>query len=208
MRDLKAQAGADKVVPIRVLAITAEPGGTEAVSTRLAEREEQLKDLEFELISDPKHILCVEAAGDIYIYENYDWEVPGSYSMVQPAIVVLDHNQEPISECTWSWKTMGLSPADQINKMALVKTQPWDPPVQDIQLVLLRPVITDLLASIIERRPVKLAGCMTLMGKVGLLVRLIKIRNCCLKITKLAKDNAYLLSILICTVVSSIYYLS
>mmetsp|Transcript_22335 Transcript_22335/g.43451 ORF Transcript_22335/g.43451 Transcript_22335/m.43451 type:complete len:97 (-) Transcript_22335:368-658(-) len=72
------------------------------------------------------------------------------YEMVQPAVVVIDTKTgKTITECTWSWKTMGLDEKHITNKMHEV--------VPGVPLVTYRPVIADLRAAIKERRPPKIA---------------------------------------------------
>jgi hypothetical protein len=136
------------------------PGGTAAVAARLAERSDNLKVLNFDLISDPEHEKLVRAAGDIYILEAKEWEVSGNYTLVQPAIVVLDGAGEVIPGCTWSWKTMGLAPEVLANIMTPIDTQAWQEPAGKVPLVLFRPLISDLAASVNEKRQIKLSAAM------------------------------------------------
>lgn len=89
------------------MAITAEPGGDEAVRQRLADR--GVADLDYDVKSDPGHTLLVKDAGDVYVFKPHDWEVSGPYSMIQPAVVVVDGEGNVIKECTWSWKTVRLA---------------------------------------------------------------------------------------------------
>ncbi|KAJ8603520.1 hypothetical protein CTAYLR_005146 [Chrysophaeum taylorii] len=128
-------------------AITAEPGGDEAVRQRLADR--GVADLKFEVKSDPDHSFLVKDAGDIYTLKAHEWEVSGNYEMVQPAIVVLDANGATVKECTWSWKTMGYSNGQAMDMVPFEGEQ--------FPLVTFRPVISDLVPSVKERRPIKLA---------------------------------------------------
>mmetsp|Transcript_1706 Transcript_1706/g.6580 ORF Transcript_1706/g.6580 Transcript_1706/m.6580 type:complete len:81 (-) Transcript_1706:478-720(-) len=79
--------------------------------------------------------------------------------MVQPAVVVIDvATGACITECTWSWKAMGIAEGKE---MEPVPTQDWDPPPREVPLVTFRPVIADLGPAIKERRPVKLTAAMT-----------------------------------------------
>lgn len=140
-----------------MVAITAEPGGADAVRARLVERE--VPPLEFELRSDPDHksiedLMSPAAAEGIFVIDDHDWEVSGPYKMIQPALVVQDATGQVISECTWSWKTIGQGEGT------------WDARVKvgegsaakDVMLVTLRPIMSDLLSSILEKRPVKLGS--------------------------------------------------
>ena len=78
--------------------------------------------------------------------------------MIQPALVVYEGASEDaiIKECTWSWKTMGLG--DDVAADSRVPTQAWSGPIKQVMLVTMRPVMSDLLASIQERRQVKLGS--------------------------------------------------
>jgi len=129
--------------------VTAEPGGDEAVKARLEER--GVTNLSFPVLSDPEHKLLVLDAGDVYVTAHYDWKVSGNYEMIQPALIVFDVQQgKLIPECTWSWKTMGYGDNDELDKI-------FDASINaEVALVTLRPVISDLVNSIKERRPVKL----------------------------------------------------
>mmetsp|Transcript_40336 Transcript_40336/g.97404 ORF Transcript_40336/g.97404 Transcript_40336/m.97404 type:complete len:97 (+) Transcript_40336:418-708(+) len=90
--------------------------------------------------------------------KDYQWEVSGDYKMVQPALVVYNDKKEVIAETTWSWKTMGLDP-DKLESGTRVNTQAWEgEPVKQVKLVTMRPVMSDLLAAIQEKRAVKLAS--------------------------------------------------
>jgi len=110
------------------------------------------------LSSDPGKTLLVQSAGDIYTSKMEAGHGP-TYEMVQPAIVVLDTDTgEAIKECTWSWKTMGLT-SDQLNETYEVEPGKI--------LVLYRPVISDLRASIKERRPVRLNSTRSFASAMG-----------------------------------------
>jgi hypothetical protein len=147
-----------------VVAITAEPGGAMAVRERLAER--GLPSLDFTVFSDPDHtVLSVfpNVPREIFVTQDHEWDVSGSYRMYQPALVVYDNNvangQALVRECTWSWRTMlGDATGDDADWNTMVDTQPWAGPIQQVYLVTMRPVMSDLLSAIQERRPVKLAS--------------------------------------------------
>lgn len=131
---------------IKLIAVTAEPGGDQAVRDRLAER--GCADLKFDVKSDPDHTLLIDE--DIYVKKPHEWDVSGNYDMVQPAIVVMDQDGNPVKECLWSWKTMGYENGSEMDLI----------PYEDqgsFPLVVYRPVISDLVSSIKEKRPIKLA---------------------------------------------------
>lgn len=142
------------------MAITAEPGGSEAVRKRLSER--QVPELDYEVRSDPEHYFLTSGPPtppkDLFVMKDYQWDVSGDYKMVQPALVVYGADKEVILETTWSWKTMGLD-AGKVDWDTRVDTQPWEgESVKQVMLVTMRPVISDLLAAIQEKRPIKLAS--------------------------------------------------
>jgi hypothetical protein len=157
---------------VEVVAITAEPGGEAMVRERLAAR--GVPELDFPVRSDPDHHAFIRTVRadlrprDIFVVDDCDEEgVSAPYRMIQPALVVYDADGAPIHELTWSWKTMmaGLSngSGDNDDKAVLawntvVDTQPSAGPVKQVLLVTMRPVMSDLLAAIQERRPVKLAS--------------------------------------------------
>mmetsp|Transcript_3892 Transcript_3892/g.12072 ORF Transcript_3892/g.12072 Transcript_3892/m.12072 type:complete len:87 (-) Transcript_3892:211-471(-) len=70
--------------------------------------------------------------------------------MRQPSLVVFDDQGRVVPECTWSWCTMDHR---DTKDLALV-------PYRDKQvaLVTVRPDMTDLLASILDRRAVNLTS--------------------------------------------------
>ena len=142
-----------------MVAITAEPGGADEVRARLLERE--VPTLDFEIRSDPEHktltsFLTGSAPEDnIFVTKDHEWEVSGPYKMIQPALVVQDATSGAvIPECTWSWKTMGHGDGTWDTR---VKPTVGDTS-KDVMLVTLRPVMSDLLASIQEKRQVKLGS--------------------------------------------------
>ena len=76
--------------------------------------------------------------------------------MIELALVVTDDVSGAIlAKCSWSWKTMGY---ESVGEMDRVSTQAWAGPVKEVALVTLRPVMSDLLLSIQEKRQVKLAS--------------------------------------------------
>ena len=110
------------------------------------------------LSSDPDMELLVKDAGNIYCTKRQVNFGP-PYEMVQPAIVVLETSTNTVlKECTWSWKVMGLS-GSQLNEG--YEVQPGK------KLVIFRPVISDLRASIKQRRMVKLDATRSLASAMG-----------------------------------------
>jgi len=157
---LQSQYASLKEAGVQVVAITAEPGGSEAVRKRLLER--KVPPLDYELRSDPEHSFLTSGPPtppkDLFIMEDHQWEVSGDYKMVQPALVVYGADDEIIPEMSWSWKTMGLD-AGVANWDTRVDTQAWaGEPIKQVLLVTMRPVMSDLLKAIQEKRPVKLAS--------------------------------------------------
>jgi len=157
---LQSQYASLKEAGVQLVAITAEPGGSEAVRSRLLER--QVPELDYEVRSDPKHSFLTSGPPtppkDLFVMKDHQWEVSGDYKMVQPALVVYGVDGEVIPETTWSWKTMGLD-GSKVDWDTRVNTQAWEgEPVKQVLLVTMRPVMSDLLAAIQEKRPVKLAS--------------------------------------------------
>lgn len=140
---------------MKVVAITAEPGGEVAIRDRLTER--NVPHLEFDVVSDPEHVFlnAPNAPKDIFVVMDHDWDVSGPYKMIQPALVVYDETSRVITECTWSWTTMGSTDGKWNDR---VETQAWEGPIRKVLLVTLRPVMSDLLSAIQEKRAVKLAS--------------------------------------------------
>lgn len=139
---------------VEVVAITAEPG---AVSSRLLER--QVPPLDFPIRSDPEHTFLRDIPNmpsSIFVLQHHEWDVSGPYTMIQPALVVFDGQGQYLPECSWSWKTMGL--LKDGNWDTRVDTEAWSGPIKQVMLVTMRPVMSDLLASIQERRRVKLGS--------------------------------------------------
>mmetsp|Transcript_99957 Transcript_99957/g.264017 ORF Transcript_99957/g.264017 Transcript_99957/m.264017 type:complete len:111 (-) Transcript_99957:95-427(-) len=72
-----------------------------------------------------------------------------TYNMVQPALVLIDNaTGQTVPELTWSWKTMTLP-------NGLAEDSEVEP---GVELVAVRPVLSDLRRAIMERRPVELAS--------------------------------------------------
>lgn len=133
-------------------AITAEPGGAQAIKDRLAKY--GVVDLGFEVRSDPEHLEVIKEVSDIYIFKKKEGDDTfEDYMMYQPALVVLDDNGV-VKEPTWSWKTMGYENGEEVTKVPL---KSFFPPYSII-LVQVRPVLSDLANAIKEKRPVELAA--------------------------------------------------
>jgi len=152
---LNAQVPDLEAAGIKVVAITAEPGGEDAVRQRLTERE--VPKLDFELISDPEHKMVEFAPADFFVFLDKEWEVSGPYKMIQPALIVFGDDGEIIPECSWSWKRMGLADKDLLWDTR-VPSEEWAGPIKQVMLVTMRPVMSDLLQSIKEKRRVKLGS--------------------------------------------------
>jgi len=151
---LNLQAAALKAAGIKVVAITAEPGGDDAILDRLTERE--VPKLDFEVKSDPEHNFLENAPVDLFVIEDKDWEVSGPYKMIQPALVVYGEDEKVIPEFSWSWKTMGIEGNPEWNSR--VPTEEWAGPTKQVLLVTMRPIMSDLAQSILEKRKVKLGS--------------------------------------------------
>jgi len=156
LKSLNLQAAALKAAGIKVVAITAEPGGDDAILDRLTERE--VPKLDFEVKSDPEHKFLENAPVDLFIIEDKDYEVWWHYNMFQPALVVYGEDKKVISEFSWSWKTMGIEGDPEWNAMARIPTEEWAGPTKQVLLVTMRPLMSDLAQSILEKRKVKLGS--------------------------------------------------
>jgi len=151
---LNTQVTALKTAGIKAVAITAEPGGDDAVRDRLTER--GVPKLEFEVKSDPEHKFLEKVPQVLIIIEDKEWEVSGKYKMIQPALVVYDEDGDIIPECTWSWKTMNIS--EELIWNTRVPTEEWSGPIKQVLLVTMRPVMSDLVKSVQDKRKVKLGS--------------------------------------------------
>lgn len=135
-----------------MVAITAEPGGNEAIRKRLSAR--NVPPLDFQVVSDPTHIYLKDegAPQEWFITEKFErFAESGAYEMIQPALIVYhvtegESKKQVIPECSWSWMRMGLS------KVPKASTR-----VQGSMLVTVRPVMSDLVAAIQEKRMIQLA---------------------------------------------------
>lgn len=127
------QAGASTV-----LAITAEPGGEEALLKRLADKGVVLKNLQIQ--SDPNHLTLKNPNVPANIFTLAPFDIPEPYTVIQPALLVYDEDEVAISEICWSWNTK------------------FEKPPSDVNLVVWRPAMRDLVEAIQQRRTVKLAS--------------------------------------------------
>jgi hypothetical protein len=151
LKSLNDELTALRAGGVDVVAITAEPGD---VTSRLVEK--YSISLDFEIQSDPDHVSLKEMDTDIFVvHPAAPEDAPIPYQMIQPAMVVVSSTGAIIPECSWSWKTMGY---ENVGEMDRVTTEPWAGPVKEVALVTLRPVMSDLLLSIQEKRQVKLAS--------------------------------------------------
>lgn len=132
------------------MAISAEPGGAEAIKERLTKHGVPTSGVECR--SDPEHQEVIAEAGDVYIFKLQKADF-GDYEMYQPTLVVASEGQV-LKELTWSWKTMGYPEGTEFTK---VKIESCMPPYS-IVLVQVRPVIEDLANAIKEKRAVELAA--------------------------------------------------
>ena len=139
---------------IKLEAITSTPGDNKA---KIEEKESI--EIKFDVQSrafDPnlEGIYNIDGLGDIWTTKHLEITGQG-FTLVQPAVIVLDAmtNNQLIPECTWSWKTMG----KKDNKVYENEMMPMEDYGVKF-LVSVRPDITDLIPSILERREVKLAA--------------------------------------------------
>lgn len=158
---LQEQASALKAAGIELQVLSAEPGGEEEVRKRLLERE--VPQLDFTVIADPdkKFLNDSKLPQDIFIIDDFEIDYTGPYKMIQPALVVFDDDGNLIPEMTWSWKTMGTKENPiicDLHGSARVDTEPWAGPVQKAMLLTMRPLASDIIAAIQEKRQIKLAS--------------------------------------------------
>ena len=95
---------------VAVHAVSGEPGGDEALRERLAAR--GCAGLSFAVHSDPEHTLVPGPKENLFLEEPKAASAYGEghedYSMLQPALVVLDGMGKVKQR--WSWKTMDVQP--------------------------------------------------------------------------------------------------
>ena len=128
--------------------VTAQPGGAEFLQQAMLERGGATIPEIVTLVSDPEHEYLVKDAGDVFVIVTQDEMMDQKYQMVQPALVLIDKaTGKTIPELTWSWKTMNLPNLEEDYEVS-----------PGIELVAMRPVVSDLRAAIKERRPVKLSS--------------------------------------------------
>ena len=142
---------------LTVMAVTAEPGGEDIVE-RLKAR--GVSDLPFRVYSDPeKKLLARNEKGhqaSLFVenlckarkFESLTKVPYEDYRMVQPALVVIDHEGKVVQWWSWRKGPSRVLPVDKVSPMT--KVPGYGP------LVALRPRSEDIMDSIAERRPVRL----------------------------------------------------
>mmetsp|Transcript_25074 Transcript_25074/g.70033 ORF Transcript_25074/g.70033 Transcript_25074/m.70033 type:complete len:246 (-) Transcript_25074:244-981(-) len=145
---------------VAIHAITSEPGGNEALYSRLRERsvldhspgETSDPTLVLPVHSDPDLTLCAEPREQLHVFEDLPAdETPsgiGSYTCVQPAMVVVDR-QGRVQQW-WSWRRITDDPNP--SPMKLVPSPKGAIP---LPLTAIRPKTEDILPSIREYRQVE-----------------------------------------------------
>lgn len=158
MKELAQQFPKMMEAGIAIHAITAETGGNEAVKTRLAAR--HCADLPFPVHSDPDARLCAKPGDGHYITCPND---PGklfkgdyvgvSYTMVQPALEIVDRTGTVVRK--WSWHSIQPppSPMAETTKITVAGQSVW--------LFQVKPMSADILPAIREGRDVKLSSPMS-----------------------------------------------
>lgn len=148
---------------VGIHAITSEIGGAEALKFRLARR--HTVDLPFPVHSDPDAKLCAKPGDGHYITEWFDageffkGDYLGvSYTMVQPALEIVDKTGAVIQK--WSWHSIQPPPVPMETGSGGGKVTL--PDGQKIPLVMARPMSADILPAIKEGRDVKLSASTTL----------------------------------------------
>ena len=139
---------------IAVHAITAEPGGTDVVTSRLAAR--GAADLAVPVHCDPDHKLLSPPADELYVIEQWAPSPPNDqehpympYMMVQPALVVLDSAGQLVQK--WAWKTMGQAEG------TLWSTKVPHPDGEgEVPIVIVRPKTEDIGPALTEGRTIGL----------------------------------------------------
>jgi len=152
---------------VAIHAITAETGGVEALKTRLANR--HLVDLPFPLHSDPDAKLCAKPGDGYYLTEWFDAGarlkgdyVGVSYTMVQPALEIVDKTGAVIQK--WSWHSIQPPPVPMKVGPGGGKAIIGDGTA--IPLVMARPMSADILPAIKEGRDLKLSASTTVAAVV------------------------------------------
>lgn len=137
-------------------AITAESGGSEAVKSRLASRD--TADLPFPVHSDPDAKLCVKPMDGYYVTEPMDAGakfggdyVGVTYTMVQPAVEVVDRAGNVVQK--WSWHSIQ-PPPEPMGAMTKITVDGEGEKL----LVAVRPLSADILPAIKEGRDVRMSA--------------------------------------------------
>lgn len=136
-------------------AITAESGGSDAVNRRLASRD--TGGLPFPVHSDPDRKLCVQPMDGYYVTEPMDAGakfggdyVGVSYTMVQPAVEIVDRSGTLLQK--WSWYSVEPTP-DPMGAMTKVSVDG-----EEKLLVAVRPLSADIIPAIREGRNVRMSA--------------------------------------------------
>lgn len=147
-----------KEAGIAIHAITSESGGDDALKTRLADRD--CADLPFPVHSDPDARLCAKPGGNHYVTDPMDAGakfggdyVGVSYTMVQPALEVVDKTGAVVHK--WSWHSIQPPPKPMVETTTVTAAG------QSMWLVQARPLSADILPAIKEGRDVKLSSSMS-----------------------------------------------
>lgn len=157
MTELAKEFQKMKEAGVALHAITAEPGGNEALKTRLAKKD---TDVPFPIHSDTDRKLCAKPGDGHYMIEemnagkNFGGDYVGIvYDMVQPAMEIVDKTGAVVRK--WSWHSLQ-PPPDPVH---------WSTKIQvgddSIILVLARPLSADILPAIKEGRDPRLASSIT-----------------------------------------------
>lgn len=136
---------------VAVHLITAEPGGDEEVKRRLSDRNASVG---IPVHSDPEHKLLLPGSHSLYIQKEFPASKFGGtyedYTLVQPALVVV-HKSGEIQQA-WSWNTGVLGQLQDKGEMTPVSS------CGGAILASVRPISSDIGASIQEGRAVRLKG--------------------------------------------------
>lgn len=154
LRELSQVHGELRRQGVALHAICAEPGGTDVLKARLAERDTHVQ---IPVHSDPDFKLLAAGHDSRTSLFTKKWinasKYGGTYKdymLVQPALVVLDKRGS--IQQTWSWKTEPLVHVEPQEEMTPVGS------LGGAVLVSVKPEAADIGASIREDRQVKLQG--------------------------------------------------
>jgi len=137
---------------INVRCITADGKGDHAAVKKLLKEKGAVVD-DLDITSDPKHKTLALGPASLFVAAP---RPDNSYTMVQPAVVVLDGLKVVSS---WSWKSMGSDDAvHMVTSLDGVKNS--TPLEKETYLVTIRPSATDLIEAINEGRDIGLESVM------------------------------------------------